>query len=88
MNTQVDTGLSDLGIMISVIHSIVRSCFEAVSVDSILHTDNLISNVLSGAGSMVIASGSVILLSYSVERFCYAFNERRFKNASINLPRP
>ena len=84
MDAQVDTGSSDLGTMTSVTHPAARSCFEAVSVDSILHTDNLTSNVSSGAGSMVIASGSAILLSHSVERFCYAFNERRFKNAHVD----
>ena len=79
MNIQVDTRLSDLGIITSVIHSAARSCFETVSVDSILHTD-----VLSGADSMVIASGSAILLSHSVERFCYTFNKRRFKNTHVD----
>ena len=79
MNTQIDTRLSNLEIIISMIYSTARSYFETVSVDSILHTD-----VLSDADSMMIASGSAILLSHSVERFCYTFNERRFKNTHVD----
>ena len=65
-------------------YSIVRFYFKVVSVDLILHIDNLISNVLSNVDLIIIALKLTILLSYSVERFYYTFNKRRFKNAYID----
>ena len=55
-----------------------------MSVNLILHIDNLISNVLFNIDLIIIALELIILLSYLVERFYYTFNKRRFKNTYID----